>query len=81
MPKSWHQVHARSDGLGLQLVRLENALADKAAYANRLEDLLRVRTERCDQLANTVAMLRQQNKRLSEEADHYCQMLAVSWRP
>ena len=73
----WGPVVRRGEALSSQLVRLENALANKAAYANRLENLLRARTERIDELANTIALLREQNQRLDAEAERYYKMLAA----
>ena len=74
----WGPVVRRGEILGAQLVRLENALANKAAYANRLEVLLRSRTKRIDELANTIAALRDQNRRLNEEADHLAEMVRLT---
>ena len=63
--------------LGAQLIRLQHELSRKQDYANRLETLLRARTERIDELANTIAALREQNQRLDAEAERYFQMLAA----
>ena len=48
------------------------ALRDGARSASRSARLARI-----DELANTVAMLRDQNKRLDDEAERYYQMLAA----
>jgi hypothetical protein len=40
--------------------------------------LLRSRTERIDELANTIAVLRDQNRRLNEEADHLAALVRLS---
>jgi hypothetical protein len=74
MLKLFHRVE-RSGALGSQLVQLQNELANKTHYATKLEDLLRSRTERIDELANVIAVLREQNRRLSEEADHLCELV------
>ena len=54
------------------------ATSNKEGYADRLEVLLRARTERMDELANTIATLREQNRRLNEEADHLAEMVRMS---
>ena len=63
--------------LRIELIKLRRDLTNKAGYATRLEILLRSRTERCDELANTIAALREQNQRLDAEAEHYFRMLAA----
>ena len=74
--KDWQPVRRPKMPLGTQLVRLQHELSRKQDYAARLELLLRSRTERIDELANTIAALRDQNRRLNEEAERYFQMLA-----
>jgi hypothetical protein len=61
-----------------ELVKLRHDLANKTGYAGRLEVLLRARTERIDELANVVAVLRDQNRRLNEEADHLAKLVRMS---
>jgi hypothetical protein len=66
------------DQLRTENIRLRRDLTNKTGYAGRLEVLLRSRTERIDELANTVATLRDQNRRLNEEADHLAEMVRMS---
>ena len=73
----WGPVVRRGEILGAQLTRLQHELSRKQDYANRLEVLLRSRTKRIDELANTIAVLRDQNRRLDDEAERYYRMLAA----
>jgi len=66
------------DELRTVIIRLRRDLTNKEGYADRLEVLLRARTERMDELANTIATLREQNRRLNEEADHLAEMVRMS---
>jgi hypothetical protein len=77
MPKSWYEVRS-SNGLGSQVVRLQNALADKSAYANRLEGLLRARTARIDELNGRLEQARAQNQRLDQECERLCEMVKLT---
>jgi uncharacterized protein HemX len=77
MPKSWHEVR-RGNTLGSQVVRLQDALAAKAAYANRLEGLLRSRSAQIDELNGKVEQLRAANARLDAEAERYAKMVGLS---
>jgi len=75
--KMWEPTRRR-DALGSQLVRLQIELADKMRYAARLEVLLRTRTKRIDELTGTVERLREQNRRLDQEAERYAEMIRLS---
>ena len=66
------------DELRTVIIQLRRDLTNKEGYADRLEVLLRARTERMDELANTIATLREQNRRLNEEADHLAEMVRMS---
>jgi chromosome segregation ATPase len=66
------------DELRTVIIQLRRDLTNKEGYAGRLEVLLRARTERMDELANTIATLREQNRRLNEEADHLAEMVRMS---
>ena len=66
------------DELRTVVIQLRRKLTNKEGYADRLEVLLRARTERMDELANTIATLREQNRRLNEEADHLAEMVRMS---
>jgi hypothetical protein len=64
--------------LRMAVIRLKHDLTNKAGYAERLEHLLRSRTERCDELANVIAVLRDQNRRLDQECDRLAEMVRLS---
>ena len=66
------------DALKTVVIQLRRELENKQGYAGRLEHLLRSRTERCDELANVIATLRDQNRKLSEEADHLAALFRMS---
>jgi hypothetical protein len=63
------------DELRTVIIQLPQDLTNKTGYASRLEVLLRARTERIDELANTIAVLREQNQRLDAEADRLAEMV------
>jgi hypothetical protein len=56
---------------------LRRELENKQGAVGRLELALIQRSERIDELANIVATLRDQNRRLDEEAENYFRMLAA----
>jgi hypothetical protein len=64
-----------NDTLKTTIVRLRHDLANKEGAVGKLKVLLRSRTERIDELANTVAVLREQNRRLDAEADHLAELV------
>jgi len=74
----WGPVVRRGEILGAQLTRLQHELSRKQDYANRLEVLLRSRTKRIDELANAVATLRDQNRRLDQECERLVDMVRLS---
>ena len=68
----------RSEILGAQLIRLQEQLAAKTHHASNLEVLLRERLTRIDELANAVATLRDQNRRLDQECERLVEMVRLS---
>jgi len=66
------------DQLRTVIIQLRRDLTNKEGYADRLEVLLRARTERMDEQANTIATLREQNRRLGEKADHLAKMARLA---
>ena len=56
-------------------VRLRHQLTTKTGYAAKLELVLRQRSERIDELTTTIDRLREQNRRLDEEADRLAEMV------
>jgi hypothetical protein len=65
------------DRLRMDNIQLRHDLGNKLRYVEQLKTLLHQRTERIDELANTIAVLREQNRRLEAEADHLAQMVAA----
>ena len=60
-----------------ELIKLRHELRTKQTALGGLELALRERSERIDELANAIAVLRDQNRRLDAEAEHYFKMLAA----
>jgi hypothetical protein len=65
------------DTLKITVIQLRRDLTNKTGYATRLELVLRQRMERIDQLNGQLEQVREQNRRLDAEAEHYFQMLAA----
>ena len=65
------------DALKTVVIQLRRDLTNKTGYATRLELVLRQRMERIDQLNGQLEQVREQNRRLDAEAEHYFQMLAA----
>jgi hypothetical protein len=65
------------DTLKTVVIQLRRDLTNKTGYATRLELVLRQRMERIDQLNGQLEQVREQNRRLDAEAEHYFQMLAA----
>ena len=57
------------DELRTVIIQLRHELGNKQRHVGRLKVLLLQRSERIDELANTIAALRDQNRRLNEEAE------------
>jgi hypothetical protein len=72
-----HTIERRNDSAS-KLLRLENELAQKTQFADRLQILLRARAARIDQLNATIDWLRQQNKALDEEADRLAELVKLA---
>jgi hypothetical protein len=71
------QLERNLDELRTTVVRLRHELETKQGAVGRLEVLVRERSNRIDELANTVAVLRDQNRRLNEEADHLAALVRL----
>jgi septal ring factor EnvC (AmiA/AmiB activator) len=65
------------DELRTVVIQLRHELGNKRRHVGQLKTLLLQRTERIDELANTIATLREQNQRLDAEAENYFRMLAA----
>jgi hypothetical protein len=57
------------------IVQLRHKLTNKEGYAAKLELVLHHRLARIDQLNATIDRLREQNRRLDEEADRLAEMI------
>jgi chromosome segregation ATPase len=77
MPKSWRDVR-RSDGVGWQLVKLQDELANKTHHVAKLETLLRARTARIDELTSRLEQVRAANARLDRECERLVEMVKLS---
>jgi hypothetical protein len=66
------------DELRTVVIELRHELGNKQRHVGQLKVLLLQRTERIDELANVIATLRDQNRRLNEEADHLAEMVRQS---
>ena len=71
------QLERNVDELRTVVIQLRHELGNKQRHVGQLKTLLLQRTERIDELANTIAALREQNQRLDAEAERYYQMLAA----
>jgi hypothetical protein len=67
-----------NDALRTTIIQLRRKLTNKTGYAAKLELVLHQRMEHIDELANTIAVLRDQNRRLNEEADHLAELVRLS---
>jgi chromosome segregation ATPase len=61
------------DELRMTVVKLRHEVQTKQTQVGGLTLALHQRTERIDELANVIATLRDQNRRLNEEAEGTCQ--------
>lgn len=66
------------DKLKTALVLLRTELTGKEGYVGRLEYLLSLRTARIDHLTSMIDKLRDQNKRLDQEAERLAEMVKLS---
>lgn len=69
------QLKRQIDGLTTTIICLRRDLKNKAEYVDRLEYLLRERTERIDGLTGMIERLREQNKKLDAENEHLVEMV------
>ena len=71
------QLEQNIDELRSVVIQLRHELGNKQRHVGQLKVLLQ-RTERIDELANTIAVLRDQNRRLDEEAERLAQMVRLA---
>jgi predicted RNase H-like nuclease (RuvC/YqgF family) len=75
-PSAAHLEHT-IDQLRTENIKLRHDLQTKQTQVGGLKLALQERMQRVDELANTIAVLRDQNRRLDAEAEHYFKMLAA----
>ena len=69
------------DALKTVVIRLRREVETKQGANGRLKLLLRERLARIDELTGTIDRLRDQNRRLDEEADRLAEMVRLSPEP
>jgi hypothetical protein len=75
------QLEQEIDALKTVVIRLRRELQNKQGANGRLKLLLRERLARIDELTGTIDRLRDQNRRLDEEADRLAEMVRLSPEP
>jgi hypothetical protein len=74
---SSHELERKVETLSIKLLRANAALRLKTIYAERLEVLLHQRLETIDALHGRIDQLRDQNRKLEIEAEHYADMVRL----
>jgi hypothetical protein len=69
-------VERERDQLRTEVVRLKHDLAGKEQFVDRLQFLLRRRTETIDNLTGKLEQARAANQKLDAECEHYAAQLA-----
>jgi hypothetical protein len=77
-PKPVTDLQRQLNAAQLKLLKANAELEHKTQCVSRLEILVAERSERIDELANTIATLRDQNRRLNDEAERLCEMVRLS---
>ena len=68
-------VERENAGLRMVIIQLRRELTDKEGYAAKLELVARQRSRTIDALRGTINQLREQNRRLDEEADRLAEIV------
>jgi hypothetical protein len=76
-PRPLEPLEQENNALKTTIVCLRRELENKGGHVERLKFLLTERLNRIDQLTATIDRLREQNKRLDQEADRLAEMGAV----
>jgi len=71
------ELERKAETLSIKLLRANAELRMKTIYASRLEMLVAKRSEMIDQLHHRIDQLRDQNKKLEIEAEHYADMVRL----
>ena len=82
-PMPWKQrapsnLERENDRLRTTICCLRRELENKGGHVARLKFLLGERLNKIDQLNATIDRLREQNRRLDAEAEHYAEMVKAS---
>jgi len=73
-PRPLEPVERQLDQLRTEVVRLKHDLAGKAQFVDRLQFLLRRRTETIDDLTGRLEQARAANEKLDAECEHLAQL-------
>jgi len=76
-PAALSDLEREKHALQMAVLKLRQQLETKQQYAGRLEVLLHQRTETIDAQRATIDRLRDQNKQLESEAEHYADMIRI----
>jgi len=74
--RSLHPIERENQALKTQLVLAHSQLENKDGAMRRLELVVRERNQRVDRLIATIDQLRQQNRKVDEEADRLSNLFA-----
>jgi hypothetical protein len=70
------ELELANDQLRTEIVQLRHQLSTKEQFVDRLQFLLRRRTETIDELAGKLQQARAANQKLDAECEHYAAKLA-----
>jgi septal ring factor EnvC (AmiA/AmiB activator) len=77
-PAATSDLQKENDSLRTTIVCLRRELENSKGHAQRLEVLLCSRLHKIDELNAKLEQLREQNRRLDQEAEHLAQLVAAS---
>jgi hypothetical protein len=77
-PHPLEPVERERDQLRTEILRLKHDLAGKEQFVDRLQFLLRRRTETIDDLNGKLRQARAANEKLDAECEHYAEMVRRS---
>jgi len=77
-PRPIEPLQRQNDELRTAIVVLRREVEIREGHVGRLQFLLRQRLNKIDQLNAVIDRLREQNRRLDAEAEHYAEMVRLS---
>jgi hypothetical protein len=77
-PRPLEPIERERDHLRTEVVRLKHDLEGKEQFLNRLQFLLRRRTETIDDLTGKLEAARAANQKLDAECERYAEMVKLS---